>query len=60
MIGGDDGGGAGREQLLEQAQLGGTVRIDRGMIVEVIARQIGETAERDANAVEAMLIESVR
>ena len=49
-----------RDQLLEQAQLGGEIGFDGLMIIEMIARQIGEGAGGDAHAVEPMLVEAVR
>ncbi len=47
-------------QIGKQPQLGGEIIFDSLMIVEMIARQIGEGAGGDAHAVEPMLIEAVR
>jgi hypothetical protein len=60
MIDGDHGSAAGWDEIAEQPQLGVEVMRDIGMIVHVIARQVGEAACRNAHAVETVLIESVR
>ena len=60
VIGRDHGRCSRREQPAEQAQLGVAVVLDRRMVVEMIARQVGEAAGGDAHAVEAVLIEPVR
>src|SRR5262249_4586656 len=44
----------------KQAEFGGEISLDSRVIVEMIARQIGESAGRNAHAIEAMLIEAVR
>ena len=56
----DHRGAARHDQLLEQPQLGGEIGFDGRMIIEMIARQIGEGAGRDAHAVEPVLVEAVR
>ena len=48
------------QQLVEQAQLGGEIGVRRRVIVEMVARQIGEGAGREAHAVEPVLVEAVR
>ena len=60
VIGIDDGRGARRQQSLEQPQLGGEIGLEARMIIEMIARDVGEAAGRDAQAVEPVLIEAVR
>ncbi len=49
-----------RDQVVKQPQLGGEIIFDGLMIVEMIARQIGEGAGGDAHAVEPVLVEAVR
>ena len=56
----DHRGAAGRDQIAEQPQLGVEIGLDARMIIEMIARQIGEGAGGDAHAVEPMLVEPVR
>ena len=56
----DDRRGAGLQQILEQPQLGGEISLEARMIIEMIARDIGETASRDAQTVEPVLVEAVR
>ena len=56
----DDGDAVGRQQLGEQAQLGGQVGLHRGMVVEVIAAEVGEGGRLQPHAVEPELIEAVR
>ena len=60
MIGRDHGRAAGHDEIAEQPQLGGEVMRDIGMIIHVVARQIGKAAGRDAHAVEPVLVEAVR
>ena len=60
MIGRDHRRAARRDEIAEQPQLGGEVMRDIGMIVHVIAREIGEAAGGDAHAVQAVLIKAVR
>ena len=50
----------GAISVVEQAQLGGEIGFDGLMIIEVIARQIGEGAGGDAHAVEPVLVEPMR
>ena len=45
---------------LEQPQLGGEISRDVGMIVQVIARQIGEAAGAHPHPIEPTLIEPMR
>ncbi len=56
----DHGGAVRRDDALEQDQLGGEIRVLGRVIVHVIARQIGEAADRHTHAVDAMLVEAVR
>ncbi len=49
-----------RDQFLEQAQLGGEIGLDVGVIIKMIARQVGKGAGGDAHAVEPVLVEAVR
>ncbi len=60
MIGRDHRGAAVDHEIGKQSQLGGEVVRDVGMIIHMIARQIGKAAGGDADAVEAKLIEPVR
>ncbi len=55
-----DGRLAGLQQRLEQPQLGREIVSSVGMVVEVVARQIGEGAGREAQPVEPVLVEAVR
>jgi hypothetical protein len=59
MIGRDHRCAIGNDQL-EQPQLGGEIMRNIGMVIHVVARQIGEAAGVDAHAVEPVLVESVR
>ncbi len=45
--------------LAEQAQLGGEVILERGVIVHVIAGDVGEAAGGDDHAIQAVLVETV-
>ena len=60
MIGRDHRRAVGHHQIAKQPQLGVEVMRDVGMIIHVVARQVGEGAGGDAHAVEAVLIEAVR
>ena len=60
MIGGNDGRAAGYHEIAEQPQFGIEVMRDVGMIIHVVARQVGKAAGRDAHAVEAVLVKPVR
>jgi hypothetical protein len=60
MIGGDHRRATGRNEIAEQPQLGIQVVRDIRMIIHMVAREIGEAARRDADAVETELIEPVR
>jgi hypothetical protein len=59
-IGVDDGGSVRRQQLGEEAQLGGEIGLHAGVIVEMVAAQIGEGRSLQPDAVEPVLIEPVR
>ena len=56
----DHRGAARHNQVFEQPQLGGEIGFHGRMIVEMVARKIGESAGGNAHAVEPMLIEAVR
>ena len=60
MVGRNHRGAASRHQIAKQPQFGGEVMRDVGMIIHVIARQIGKAAGRDADAVEPELVEAMR
>ncbi len=60
VIGVDHGGAARLHEIGEQPQLGGEIGLERRVIVEMIAAEIGEAAGRDAHAVEPVLVEAVR
>ena len=60
MIGRDHRRAAVGDEIAEQPQLGVEVMRDIGMIIHVVARQIGEAAGGDAHAVEPVLVEPVR
>ncbi len=47
-------------QRIEQADLGGEIGLDARVIVEMVARQIGESADGNTHAVEPALVEAVR
>ena len=49
-----------REQLAKQAQLGVEIGFLRRVIIEVVARQVGEGAGGEPHPVEPLLIEAVR
>ena len=55
----DDRGARLRQNLRKQPELGGKVVGDRGVIVHVVAAEIGEAGRRDADAVETSLVEPV-
>jgi hypothetical protein len=59
-VGVDDRRCVGRQQLGEQAQLGGEVGLHARVIVEMIATEIGEGGSLQLNAVEPVLVEAVR
>ena len=50
----------GQAEQRRQLQLGGEVRLHRAVIVEMIAREVGEDARREGEAVEPALVEAVR
>ena len=60
VVGVDDRHGTRQREFQEQPQLGGEVGLEARMIVEVIARNIGEGSGGDVQAVEPILIEPVR
>lgn len=60
MVGRNDSCAAGRHEIAEQPQFGGEIMRDVGMVIHVVARQIGKTAGGDANAVEPVLVEPMR
>ena len=45
--------------VLEQPRLGGEIGVHRGVIVEMLVREIGEGRRRELQAVETMLVEAV-
>ena len=53
-------GRAGGQQLGEQPQLGGAVGVERAVVVEMVARQVGEPRRREPHPVEPELVEPVR
>ena len=59
-VGIDDRNAVRRQQLGEQAQLGGKVGLHARMIVEVIVAEIGEGRGFQLDAVEPVLVEAVR
>ena len=56
----DDGGGALREDALEEAELGPEVGLEVRVVVEVVAADVGEAGGGEVDAVEAELVEAVR
>ena len=54
-IGIDDRRRAGRQQFLEQPHLGGEIILEAGMIVEMVAADVGKGPGRQPQAVEAAL-----
>ena len=59
-IGVDDGNAVGRQQLGEQAQLGGEIGLHARVIVEMVAAEIGEGGGLQPHAVQPVLVEAVR
>ena len=59
-VGVDDGHAIRRQQLGEQAQLGGEVGLHRRVIVEVVAAEVGEGRGLQSDAIEPELVEAVR
>ena len=59
-VGIDDRNSVGREQLGEEAQLGREIGLDRRVIVEMIAAEVGEGGGLQPDAVEPVLVEAVR
>ena len=51
---------ARRDERLEQPEFSGEIRFEAWMIVEVIARNVGERRRRDAQPVQTILIEPMR
>ncbi len=60
VIGGNHRSAIRGDEIAEQPQLGGKIMRDVGMIIHVIARQIGEAAGADPDAVQPILIEPMR
>ena len=60
MIGGNHRRAARHHQIAEQPQLGGQIVRDVGVIIHVVARQIGKSAGADPQPVEPVLIKAVR
>jgi hypothetical protein len=60
VVGVDHRAAAVGHQRLEQPQLRREIGLDRRMVVEMIAAEIGEGAGRDPDAVEPVLVEPVR
>ncbi len=60
LAGHDDGRAVSGQEIGEQAQLGGAIGFHRVVIVEVVARQVGEASGLDAHAVEPVLVKAVR
>ena len=60
MIRRDHRGAIGRHQIAEQPQFCVEIMRDIGMVIHVVAREIGKTAGGDPHAVEPILIEPVR
>ena len=56
----DDRGTAIRQQFVKQSQFGGKIGFEARMIVEVVARDIGESRRRNAQSIEPILIEPMR
>src|SRR6266851_10024503 len=54
-----DGRSALRQEALEQPRLGREVVVHRGVVVEMLMRQVGEAGGGETDAVEAMLIETM-
>ena len=52
--------GAGRQQRVEQAQLGGAVGRHVAVVVEMVARQVGEARGGDPQTVQPALLDAVR
>ena len=44
----------------EQPQFGGEIIVEAGVVIEMVAREIGESASRQPHAVEPALVEAVR
>ncbi len=59
-VGVHHGAGALGQQRIEQPELCRAIGLQRRMIVEMIAREIRESAGRDSNTIEAALVEAVR
>ena len=60
MIGRDHRRAIGCDQIAKQPQLGGKIMRDVGMVIHVVARQVGEAAGVDPDPVQPELIEPVR
>ncbi len=60
MIGRDHRSAIRHDQIAEQPQFCSEVMRDIGMVIHVVARQIGKTAGADAHAIQPILVEPVR
>ncbi len=58
-IGIHHGHAIGADNLVEQPQLGGEIAFEIGVIIEMIARQVGEGGSGDIRAIEAELVETM-
>ena len=59
-VGVDHSREAFRQEGLEQAQLGGKIIVERAVIIEMIAREVGEGGGREPHAVEPLLLDPMR
>jgi len=59
MVGRDHCRTIGGDEIAEQPELGGKIMRDVGMVIHVVARQVGEPAGCDTHAVKPILIEPV-
>ena len=60
MIGIDDGRATGHDEIAEQPELGGEIRLEVWMIVEMVAREICEGGRSHPQAIEAKVVEPMR
>ena len=59
MIDIDYSGAAGLDKISKQPELGFQISVEARMIIQMVARDIGEAGGFHPHAVEAMLIEAV-
>ena len=59
IVGEDDGWRTLAEKIAEQPHLGAVIVLDVGVVVEVIAPEIGEAARRQLHPVQPVLVEAV-